>query len=86
MRRRTFLSSTAAAAASALLKPQLAFGVQVSPDWGSLRRLVGSRLIDIDSPLVECARNHGLGANRLFAALKNPYYLSDEPSLTQTLG
>jgi FAD/FMN-containing dehydrogenase len=43
-------------------------------------------LIEIKSPLVKCARNHGAGADALFAALKNPYYLSDEPSLTQTLG
>jgi FAD/FMN-containing dehydrogenase len=56
------------------------------PNWAALRRRLGDRLIDIRSPLVECARNHGAGAQALFAALKNPYYLSDEPSLTQTLG
>jgi len=57
-----------------------------APDWAALRRRIGSRLIDIHSPLVECAKHHGAGADALFAALKNPYYLSDEPSLTQTLG
>lgn len=89
MQRRTFLSSTAAAAAAAvaLTKPGLAFGaIARSPDWSALRRRIGDRLIDIDSPLVECARNGGAGADRLFAALQNPYYLSDEPSLTQSLG
>ena len=83
MRRRTFLSS--AAAAAFFLQPRVAFG-KTSPDWTTLRRQLGDRLIDVRSPLVECARNHGAGADRLFAALKNPYYLSDEPSLTQTLG
>ncbi len=56
------------------------------PKWAALRREVGDALIDIRSPLVECAERHGAGADALFAALKNPYYLSDEPSLTQTLG
>jgi FAD/FMN-containing dehydrogenase len=85
MRRRTFLSSAAAVGAVGLLGPRLAFA-RTTPDWDALRRKVGDRLIDIRSPLVECARNHGAGADRLFAELKNPFYLSDEPSLTQTLG
>lgn len=87
MRRRDFLQSSAAAVAASLLPaaPALA-AARGAPDWPALRRKVGDRLIDIRSPLVECARNHGAGADSLFAALKNPYYLSDEPSLTQTLG
>ena len=85
MRRRTFLQSTAAAAALSAFTPALAVAKR-APDWPALRRRIGSRLIDIRSPLVECARHRGAGADALFAALKNPYYLSDEPSLTQTLG
>lgn len=85
MRRRTFLTSTAATAATSLVSPRLAFA-RPTPDWSALRNLVGNRLIDIRSPLIEVARNGGAGADRLFAALKNPYYLSDDPSLTQTLG
>ena len=38
------------------------------------------------SPLVEAAQSAAAGAEVLFAALRNPYYLRDEPSLTQTLG
>jgi hypothetical protein len=85
MRRRTFLQSGAAAAAS-LFVPRAALATRTAPNWEALRRQVGERLIDIRSPLVECARTHGAGADALFASLKNPYYLSDEPSLTQTLG
>jgi FAD/FMN-containing dehydrogenase len=85
MRRRTFLQSTAAAVGW-LAVPRLALAATPAPDWAALRRRVGDRLIDIRSPLVECARNHGRGADALFKALKNPYYLSDEPSLTQSLG
>lgn len=84
MRRRTFLQSGAAAVASAYL-PMAALA-KATPNWAVLKRKLGARLIDIRSPLVECARSHGAGAEALFAALKNPYYLSDEPSLTQTLG
>jgi FAD/FMN-containing dehydrogenase len=87
MQRRTFLTSTAAAAAASLVRPSVALGRTARPpDWSALRGQVGERLIDIRSPLVECAEHHGAGADALFAALKNPYYLSDEPSLTQTLG
>src|SRR3954471_3755196 len=86
MRRRTFLSSAAAAAASSWLQPGLAFAAKPAPDWSALRCQIGDRLIDIRSPLVACAENHGAGADALFAQLKTPYYLSDEPSLTQSLG
>src|SRR5579884_1862759 len=85
MRRRRFLQSTAAAVGW-LAAPRFALAATLAPDWAALRRRVGDRLIDIRSPLIECARNHGRGADALFKALKNPYYLSDEPSLTQSLG
>jgi FAD/FMN-containing dehydrogenase len=87
MRRRTFLLSTAAAAACATVGLLPALGAsERRPKWDALRRRVGQRLIDINSPLVESARNGGAGASELFSRLKNPYYLSDEPSLTQSLG
>ena len=84
MRRRRFLASTAAAAAAWLAKPTIAFAR--APDWGALRRRVGDRLIDTPSPLVELARKGGVGADRILPSLKNPYYLSDTPGLTQTFG
>src|SRR4030095_5110670 len=85
--RRTFLSSAGGATGATPLQPRLAFAQsQPAPDWNLLRRQVGNRLLDVRSPLAEAARNGGAGADKLFAAIKNPYYLSDEPSLTQSLG
>lgn len=85
MQRRTFLSS-AAAAVALLATPRAALARAAAPRWAALRRLVGNRLIDVPSPLVEAARRGGAGADALFAKLQNPYYLSDTPGLTQTLG
>jgi len=85
MLRRTFLGSTAAAATAAIIDSRLAFA-RTAPDWSPLRRQLGDRLIDVHSPLAAAAESGGRGADALFAALKNPYYLSDEPGLTQSLG
>lgn len=87
MLRRTFLGSASAMAVAALFSPRLAFARSAGGlDWTPLRTKLAHRLIDINSPLAEAARNGGAGAAALFERLKNPYYLSDEPSLTQTLG
>ncbi len=51
-----------------------------------LQRQLGPRLTTIASPLEACARAAGAGATALLARLKNPYYLGDEPALTQSLG
>lgn len=56
------------------------------PAWAVLRRTLGDRLIRVRSPLADCAAAGGAGADALFARLKNPYFLGDEPGLTQTLG
>jgi FAD/FMN-containing dehydrogenase len=85
MRRRTFLTSTVAAGAAALLQPRLAFA-KAAPNWAPLKRQLGDRLLDLHSPLVAAAKNGGAGADALFAKIQNPYFLGDEPALTQTLG
>jgi FAD/FMN-containing dehydrogenase len=56
------------------------------PDWRALGRRLGERLIEVRSPLTACAEAGGAGAEALFARIKNPYFLGDEPGLTQTLG
>lgn len=87
MRRRTFLQGTAAATALLSSPLRAAFkrpGAQVP--WDSLRERVGERLIEVRSPLAESAARGGLGAAELFRKLKNPYFIGDEPGLTQTLG
>lgn len=85
MRRRTFVGGLLGTAVATALPARLP-GAIVSPAWDELRSRVGERLIPIDSPLAAAARSGGLGADALFKALKNPYYLGDDPSLTQTLG
>ena len=56
------------------------------PAWRELAAAVGERLIAVRSPLADCAARAGSGADALFASLKNPYALGDDPGLTQTLG
>lgn len=85
MRRRTFVTGFLGTAAGALPARLFAAGPPASA-VDELRRRVGPRLIPVKSPLVAAARSGGVGADALFKALKNPYYLGDEPSLTQTLG
>jgi FAD/FMN-containing dehydrogenase len=84
MKRRTFLASSLSAVTFA--QGHLAFARKRTPDWASLKRKLGARLIDIQSPLKDCAQRGGVGAATLFRKLKNPFFLSDEPSLTQSLG
>ncbi|MCF2513587.1 FAD-dependent oxidoreductase [Sphingomonas sp. G124] len=55
-------------------------------DWSLLRSKVQERLIAVQSPLAAVADAGGAGSEELFRRIKNPYYLGDEPSLTQTLG
>jgi FAD/FMN-containing dehydrogenase len=86
MERRTFVGGLLGTAAAATLPVRMGAALPATAAWEALRRHVGDRLIPIRSPLVVAARSAGAGADELFRQLKNPYYLGDEPSLTQTLG
>lgn len=86
MRRRTFLTSVAAAATACVLNPKRRFAAGLSPDWRSLRKKLGAKLIDTPSPLASLVQTNGAGADRLLSKLKNPFLLSDTPGLTQTFG
>ena len=86
MRRRTFVAGLLGTAGAAALPRPVFAAPSLSALWDELRGRIGSRLIPIQSPLVAAAKSGGVGADALFAALKNPYYLGDEPALTQTLG
>ena len=55
-------------------------------DWERLRTRVGDRLMAVRSPLDACVGTAAPDCARLFAELKNPYFLGDEAGLTQTLG
>lgn len=55
--------------------------------WDRLRQQTGGRLIKVQSPLTACRDAPvGQACRDVFRELKNPYYIGDEPGLTQTLG
>jgi FAD/FMN-containing dehydrogenase len=57
-------------------------------EWRRLNEAVGGRLLLVRSPLQQClsAAPGGAACTQLFGELRNPYYIGDEPGLTQTLG
>ena len=59
-----------------------------SPEkWKQLNKSVNGNLIKLESPLTSCKTSSGNAAcQQLFKDLKNPYYIGDTPSLTQTSG
>jgi len=59
-----------------------------SPEkWKQLNKSVNGNLIKLESPLSSCKTSSGNAAcQQLFKNLKNPYYIGDTPSLTQTSG
>jgi hypothetical protein len=56
------------------------------PPWEKLGATLGDRLLQPLSPLDQCVANGGAGAEELFGkTLKNPFAISENPGLTQTL-
>ena len=53
--------------------------------WGRLNQAVGGRLQRVRSPFEGCASNDAV-CRKAIAQIKNPYYIGDEPALTQTSG
>jgi len=55
--------------------------------WEKLKQAVHGRLIELHSPLAACRKApDGAACAKLFQELKNPYFIGDEPALTQTSG
>jgi len=55
--------------------------------WQRLNRGVGGRLIEVQWPLRPCRDDPvGLSCDDVFAGLRNPYYIADQPGLAQTAG
>src|SRR5262244_1013322 len=55
--------------------------------WRQLNDAVGGNLLPVNCPLAICKTDpEGAAAKRLLEDLKNPYYIGDQPGLTQTLG
>jgi hypothetical protein len=99
MNRRAFLKKSGAAAILPLSPRGLfaspAFRRQRPTDagwpskeaWKHLSDTVGGNLIPVDFPITACATEpSGADCKKLFGDLENPYYIGDNPGLTQTLG
>ena len=55
--------------------------------WQQLNKTVGGNLIPVSFPLATLATDPtSAAARQLMQDLRNPYYIGDEPGLTQTLG
>jgi FAD binding domain/Berberine and berberine like len=55
--------------------------------WKGLHDAVGGSLIPVDFPINACtSSSESAECTALFADLKNPYYIGDNPGITQTLG
>ncbi len=55
--------------------------------WEQLNKAVNGNLIKIESPLAACKTDlDNNSCEELFRNLKNPYYIGDNPALTQTSG
>lgn len=55
--------------------------------WKRLNDAVGGNLIPVDFPVNAClSSSESVDCKALFANLKNPYYIGDNPGITQTLG
>jgi FAD/FMN-containing dehydrogenase len=56
-------------------------------EWKRLNSAVGGNLIPVNFPLSKAKEQPASAAAKsLWASLKNPYYIGDQPGLTQTLG
>jgi FAD/FMN-containing dehydrogenase len=62
------------------------------PDWPSaaswekLKQAVGGRLIRVEPLFASCGNGAAASCAVVLAALKNPYYVGDQPAGTQTVG
>jgi hypothetical protein len=97
--RREFLKASGAASLSRLW-PRDPFAIpairRVRPSdpgwpskeaWKRLSEVVGGNLIQVDFPINACtSSSQSADSETLFANLKNPYYIGDNPGITQTLG
>jgi len=55
--------------------------------WEKLKQQVGGRLLAVQSPLAACqASSNSASCQTLFKDLDNPFYIGDQPGLTQSLG
>ena len=74
----------------ATFRPRLrpgAPGWPTAAQWDGLKRAVGGRLLQPVSPFAGCAASpRNAACSETIEQLKNPFYLGDQPALTQTSG
>jgi FAD/FMN-containing dehydrogenase len=97
MNRRAFLKAIGSAALLPILSRRLLASTNFSrrrpsdaawpsqSAWKQLNDAVGGNLIPVDFPIASLKTDPS-GAGLLWENLKNPYYIRDQPGLTQTLG
>ncbi len=54
--------------------------------WDQLKRDVGGRLLKLESPFAGCGPQASVACQEALKHLDNPFYLGDQPALTQTSG
>ncbi len=93
MRRRDLLAGAAAFGAGAVLTIRASAPSRAAAAWPSdrawaqLARRVGGNLLRVRSPLAPCRREpQGAACASAFESLSNPYFIGDDPALTQTSG
>jgi FAD/FMN-containing dehydrogenase len=56
-------------------------------NWDKLKQQVGGNLIPVQFPLTACeGASNSAACQELFKNLDNPFYIGDQPGITQTLG
>ncbi|MGH8013810.1 MAG: FAD-dependent oxidoreductase [Candidatus Binataceae bacterium] len=99
MNRRAFLKAIGSAALLPILPGRLLASMTFhrrrpsdaawpsKPAWKRLNERVGGNLVPVNFPLARFKNDSAsAAATRLWENLKNPYYIGDQPGLTQTLG
>ncbi|HYL58661.1 MAG TPA: FAD-binding protein, partial [Candidatus Acidoferrales bacterium] len=99
MNRRTFLRAIGSAALIPILPRRLLASTNVSrrrpsdaawpspSAWKQLNDAVGGNLIPVEFPLAKLKSDpDGADAKRLLENIRNPYFVGDQPGLTETLG
>jgi FAD/FMN-containing dehydrogenase len=55
--------------------------------WDKLKQQVGGNLIPVEFPLIPCeSASQSAACQEIFKSLDNPFYIGDQPGITQTLG
>ncbi len=84
MNRRSLLQGSASAMLIGFL-PRSAVAASTGIPWEKLRRAADGDVLELQSPFQTCARTNA-SCSALFENLKNPYFIGDDPALTQTVG